>query len=52
LAFLDAVRAHVDLEAEALSGGPLGLLGDFNIAPTDADVWDPRCVRQALRVGD
>jgi exodeoxyribonuclease-3 len=26
---------------EALSDGPLGLLGDFNVAPTDADVWDP-----------
>jgi exodeoxyribonuclease-3 len=40
VAFLDAVRAHVDLEAEALSGGPLGLVGDFNVAPTDDDVWD------------
>jgi exodeoxyribonuclease-3 len=41
LAFLDALRAHADQEAEALSGAPLGLLGDFNVAPTDADVWDP-----------
>lgn len=24
-----------------MSGGPLGVLGDFNVAPTDADVWDP-----------
>ena len=40
LAFLDALRAHADQEAEALAGAPLGLLGDFNVAPTDADVWD------------
>ncbi len=40
LAFLDALRAHADQEAQALSGSPLGLLGDFNVAPTDADVWD------------
>ena len=40
LAFLDALRAHAAQEAAALSGGPLGLLGDFNVAPTDADVWD------------
>lgn len=41
LAFLDAVRTHAAQEAEALAGAPLGLLGDFNVAPTDADVWDP-----------
>lgn len=29
----DIVRAE--------GGGPLGLLGDFNVAPTDDDVWDP-----------
>ncbi|MCW2620978.1 MAG: exodeoxyribonuclease [Frankiales bacterium] len=40
LAFLDALRAHAALEAQALSGAPLGLLGDFNVAPHDADVWD------------
>jgi hypothetical protein len=41
LAFLDAVRTHAAQEAEALGRRPLGLLGDFNVAPTDADVWDP-----------
>jgi exodeoxyribonuclease-3 len=40
LAFLEAVRAHAAQEVEALSGAPFGLLGDFNVAPTDADVWD------------
>lgn len=38
LAWLDALR---DAAAAELTGGhPLVLLGDFNIAPTDADVWD------------
>jgi exodeoxyribonuclease-3 len=41
LAFLDALRVHAAREAEALGGAPLGLLGDFNVAPADADVWDP-----------
>jgi exodeoxyribonuclease III len=64
LAFLDAMRAHAAQEAQALSEGPLGLLGDFNVAPTDADVWDPavfdggthvsvaeRAALEALRTG-
>jgi len=38
LAWLDAVRATaVD---ELASGVPLAILGDFNVAPTDSDVWD------------
>jgi exodeoxyribonuclease-3 len=41
LAFLEALRVHAAQEAEALADAPLGLLGDFNVAPTDADVWDP-----------
>ncbi|QBI18626.1 exodeoxyribonuclease III [Egibacter rhizosphaerae] len=36
LAFLDALRARF---AELSS--PLVVAGDFNVAPTDADVWDP-----------
>ncbi len=27
--------------AEDLAAGPLVVAGDFNVAPTDADVWDP-----------
>jgi len=38
LAWLAALRAAV--AAELASGGPLAVLGDFNVAPTDADVWD------------
>lgn len=38
LRWLDALRATA---AEELAGaGPFAVLGDFNIAPTDADVWD------------
>lgn len=52
LAFLDAVRAHAAQEAEALAGAPLGLLGDFNVAPTDADVWDPALLAGGTHVSD
>ncbi len=39
LRWLAALR---DTAAEELAGGaPFAVLGDFNIAPTDADVWDP-----------
>jgi exodeoxyribonuclease III len=41
LAWLDALRNTV---ASALGAAPaldLALCGDFNVAPTDADVWDP-----------
>jgi exodeoxyribonuclease-3 len=40
LAWLGALRAAV--EAEAAAATPFALLGDFNIAPTDDDVWDPK----------
>lgn len=39
LAWLDRLRAHLD--AVAAPGEPLIVAGDFNIAPTDADVYDP-----------
>jgi len=38
LAWLAALNVEV---AEAAGDGPFALMGDFNIAPTDADVWDP-----------
>ena len=41
LRFLDAVRAQAAAERAALGiGARFGLLGDFNVAPDDADVWD------------
>jgi exodeoxyribonuclease-3 len=39
LTWLAALRATV--ESELLDHKNLAVLGDFNIAPTDADVWDP-----------
>lgn len=36
--------------ARAEGGGPLGLLGDFNVAPRDEDVWDPAAFADATHV--
>lgn len=38
LAWFDALRATVRSE---IGAGPFVVTGDFNVAPTDADVWDP-----------
>lgn len=48
LAWLAALRATV---AEELAREPrLAVLGDFNVAPTDADVWDPAVFARATHV--
>lgn len=39
LAWFEALRAAVATEAGA--SAPFALLGDFNVAPEDVDVWDP-----------
>ena len=39
LSWLTALRAAV--AADASGDRPFALMGDFNVAPTDADVWDP-----------
>jgi exodeoxyribonuclease-3 len=39
LAWLAALRES--LAADLAGGRPLVVCGDFNVAPTDADVWDP-----------
>jgi len=39
LRWLSALRAA--LATDLAGGGPLVVCGDFNVAPTDADVWDP-----------
>ena len=39
LQWIEALRAAV--ESDATGGRPFAVLGDFNIAPTDDDVWDP-----------
>jgi exodeoxyribonuclease-3 len=39
LRWLAALRDAVT--ADASGGRPFAVMGDFNVAPTDADVWDP-----------
>ena len=39
LQWLAALTGH--LEQQVAAESPLAVMGDFNIAPTDADVWDP-----------
>ena len=39
LSWLDRLRAHLD--HDAAPGGDVVVAGDFNIAPTDVDVYDP-----------
>jgi len=39
LSWLAALRSA--LASELAGGTPLVICGDFNVAPTDADVWDP-----------
>jgi exodeoxyribonuclease-3 len=39
LAWLAGLREA--LAADIATGRPLAVCGDFNVAPTDADVWDP-----------
>jgi exodeoxyribonuclease-3 len=40
LAWLDALGATVSAELAGQPDQPLAVIGDFNVAPTDADVWD------------
>jgi exodeoxyribonuclease-3 len=47
LAWLEALRAFLDRWASP--EGPLAVVGDFNIAPAEADVFDPfQCAGQLL----
>ena len=48
LRWLDRLAAHVD--AVAPDGGPVIVAGDFNIAPTDVDVYDPAVFEGATHV--
>ena len=40
LRWFDALKATIASELSAEPGLPLAVIGDFNVAPTDADVWD------------
>ncbi len=47
LRWLEALRATVAAEQSAL---PYAVIGDFNVAPTDEDVWDPAVFAGATHV--
>lgn len=40
LAWLDALRETIAAELAQAPDRPLAVIGDFNVAPTDEDVWD------------
>src|SRR5664279_822354 len=48
LAWLEALRTAV--ATDATGSRPFALLGDFNVAPTDDDVWDIAAFRDATHV--
>jgi exodeoxyribonuclease-3 len=50
LRWLEALRATV--AAESVAGRAFAVLGDFNIAPTDADVWDISLFTESTHVTD
>ncbi|MEU5718022.1 exodeoxyribonuclease III [Streptomyces sp. NPDC020403] len=50
LRWLEALRKDVAVDAAAAR--PFAVLGDFNIAPTDEDVWDPALFEGATHVTD
>src|ERR1051325_439094 len=39
LSWLDRLRQHLDATTDPTT--PVAVLGDFNVAPEDRDVWDP-----------
>lgn len=40
LAWFDALRGTIAAELAASPDSPLAVIGDFNVAPADSDVWD------------
>ncbi|CAM5663142.1 exodeoxyribonuclease III [Streptomyces spiroverticillatus] len=48
LAWFEALKAAV--AEDAAGSRPFAVLGDFNVAPTDADVWDPALFEGATHV--
>ncbi len=50
LAWLQGLTATV--EKELGDGGPLAVCGDFNVAPSDADVWDPAAFKGSTHVSE
>ena len=50
LAWLARLRRHLGALEQASPGEPFAVCGDFNIAPTDEDVWDPAAFAGATHV--
>ncbi len=50
LRWLDRLARHLDLVAEP--SAPVALCGDFNIAPTDLDVWDAAALVDVTHVSE
>lgn len=50
LRWLAAMRATVGAEVAADPTTPLAIIGDYNVAPTDADVWDISLFENATHV--
>lgn len=50
LAWLGKLRQHLDLVSDP--GQAVAVCGDYNIAPTDLDVWDPSAFVGATHVSD
>ena len=50
LAWLDQLRDHIDSTCDA--DGRALVCGDFNIAPDDRDVWDPKHAHGGTHVSD
>jgi exodeoxyribonuclease-3 len=48
LRWLEALRSTADVEIRAAI--PVAFLGDYNIAPTDSDVWDPSAFEGSTHV--
>lgn len=50
LQWLAGITSH--LRSQVAAESPMAVMGDFNIAPTDADVWDPAKFVGATHVTD
>ena len=50
LSWFAALQATIAAELAGAPDQPLAVIGDFNVAPTDADVWDIEQFRQSTHV--
>ena len=50
LSWLAALRGALAAELAAIDGRPFAICGDFNVAPTDDDVWDPAAFAESTHV--